>query len=78
MVNITALQRISNFLGTSIRPMKKWSDRSRYEHNGSLLRYVKRMVGQIKNILVLISGDDVVEMLKGNIFKRITCNDLLI
>jgi hypothetical protein len=67
MVDITALQRISNFLGTSTRPIKKWSDRRRYEQNGSRLRYVKRMIGQIKNILVLISGVDVVEMLMGNI-----------
>jgi hypothetical protein len=67
MVNMTALQRISNLIGTPGRPMKKWSDRKRYEQNGSLLRYVRQMVGRIKKILILISGDDVVEMLKGKL-----------
>ena len=76
MVNITALQQITNFLnGKNIRHMKKWSNRSRYgEDNNVLLRNVHSMVKKIKRLLIIISGDDVVEMLKSILIIIIMIN----
>jgi hypothetical protein len=66
MVNQTALQTISAFINQSdFRQMKKWSERKRYLRNGYLMRNIIQMIQQLKKILVLISGNDVIEMLKG-------------
>jgi hypothetical protein len=49
--------------------MKKWSQRFRFANLTSGLDnrnpYLKRIMKQVKEILVIVSGDDVVEMLKG-------------
>ena len=50
----------------NIQDMKKWSTRKHFMKNGKLMRYTRVMIKQIKQILILLSGNDVVEMLKGN------------
>jgi|LakMenEpi03Aug12_release.lakeMendotaPanAssembly.Ray.scaffolds.fasta_scaffold1591763_1 hypothetical protein len=71
MPNITALERITRFIHSdrNIKPMKKWSQRFRFANLTSGLDnrnpYLKRIMKQVKEILVIVSGDDVVEMLKG-------------
>ena len=67
MVNITtALQTITEFINQSdLRQMKKCSERKRYRKNGYLMRNIIQIIHQLKKILVLISGNDVIEMFKG-------------
>jgi hypothetical protein len=67
MVNITtALQSITEFINQKgLSQMKKWSERKRYRKNGYLMRNIIQIIQQLKKILVLISGNDVIEMLKG-------------
>ena len=67
MVNETALQKAIKFFETqNISQMKKWSDRSRYERNTmQLLRNVREKVADIRKILIIFSGNDIGEMLKG-------------
>jgi hypothetical protein len=65
MVNITVLQKISNLFKTSTIPMKKWSQRSRVDQKGEFLSCTKAIVRKFKDVLIRVSGNDVVEMLKG-------------
>lgn len=67
MVNCTALQKISDFIESeNVQKMKRWSDRSRYDKaNGDLLRYMRDIVKKIRAILIILSGDDIAEMLSG-------------
>ena len=67
MVNESALQKILKFIDTqNIVPMKKWSERSRYETKTmQLRRNVREKVVDIRKILILLSGNDIAEMLKG-------------
>ncbi len=70
MVNICALERISRYIESDrlIKPMKKWSNRFLRSNNDEFDNrswYVKRLINQIRDLLVLVSGDDVVQMLKG-------------
>lgn len=71
MVNITVLQRISNLIKKFAGPMKKWSERSRYKRDGDLMRYTKMMVRQIRKIMLLVSGNDIIEMLRGKFEKSV-------
>ena len=68
MVNLTALQRLTRFISSeNLHPMKKWSDRFRNsEIEGRKSWYLKGLIRQVKNILNIISGNDIVEMIKGN------------
>ena len=67
MVNITALQKIDDFiLSNNLGVMRKWSERALYEPNTKkLLTYSRVMVQKIRKILVLLSGNEIAEMLKG-------------
>ena len=67
MVNLTSLELIHQFIksDTRIRKMKRWSDRFRYDSENKLSSYLRKMKKQIFEILSIISGDDIVEMLKG-------------
>ena len=67
MVNVTALERITRFINTepNIKQMKKWSDRFRQDNMQKKSCYLNDLVKKVKQILILISGDDIVEMLKG-------------
>ena len=66
MVNATALQKISAYIESeNLEKMKQWSERSRYD-NGDVLRYLREMIKKIRAILIILSGDDIAEMLTGN------------
>ena len=71
MPNITALERITRFIHgeRNIKPMKKWSQRYRFANLNSDFDnrnpYFKSLMKQVREILVIVSGDDVIEMLKG-------------
>ena len=66
MVNITMLQKIFHFARSeSLRPMRRWSTRRRFTGERRLVRNVRQMVSKIRILLSLVSGYDIVEMLKG-------------
>ena len=67
MVNITAIEKIIRFIDNerNIREMKKWSDRFRLDQSRLKSWYIKTLVRKIRWLLNLISGQDMVEMLKG-------------
>jgi hypothetical protein len=66
MVNQNGLFKISNFIEANrIRAMKKWTSRTRYNQNRTKSTHIKVLIKKIRSILGLISGDDLVEMLKG-------------
>ena len=68
MVNITALQRLSRLISNdNLQPMKKWSTRFRIvELDGRQSWYLKGLVRQIRNILNIVSGFDIVQMIRGD------------
>lgn len=71
MVEQTALQLILSFINESkIKAMMKWSDRKLYSEDGKLMRYPRVLTRKIREILNLLSGNDVVKMLKGQKFKK--------
>ena len=49
-----------------LRPMKKWSIRSRYDYSTIKSKCTKKIIKQIRKLLNFISGNDIIEMLKGN------------
>ncbi len=66
MPNLTSLQKITAFIKENkLQPMKQWSKRKLYMKDGQLMRYSRDMIKQIKQILILISGNDVLKMLEG-------------
>ena len=68
MPNLTSLQKITAFIKEmNIKEMKSWSTRKLYMKDGQLMRYSRQMIKQIKQILILISGNEVLEMLKGSL-----------
>ena len=61
----TAIDKITKLIeDKQLRIMKKWSDRAT---SGTSKRhpYLDYLIKKIRSLLVLISGDDVVSMLKG-------------
>ena len=68
MVNTeSAVHLINNYISEKqIRPMKNWSSRKRYCQNTNVLqRNVFQITRLVKKLLNIISGNDIVEMLKG-------------
>jgi hypothetical protein len=67
MVNITSSQRITSFIANeNLTLMKPWSERFRNAgFYGRRSWYINKLIKEIKEILILVSGNDVVEMLKG-------------
>jgi hypothetical protein len=66
MPNLTSLQKITAFIKENkLQQMKQWSKRKLYMKDGQLMRYSRDMIKQIKQILILISGNDVLKMLEG-------------
>ena len=67
MVYITALEKIIRFIDANynLRTMKKWSERFRIENSKKRNEYLRKLINKVRNILDLISGYDIVEMLKG-------------
>ena len=69
MENVSALHNLIEIISTQdIIQMKKWSERRRYDNSSKqLLRYLREKVKGIRQILVILSGNDVIEMLKGKL-----------
>lgn len=66
MPNITALKKLDQYIQShSLKPMKKWSSRSRFDSDDCQIKYMKKLRKQFRNIMILVSGNDIVEMLKG-------------
>jgi hypothetical protein len=66
MANLTTLQRIIRFIHSkNIKPMKKWSYRFIRDKSKNKSWYIKRLTKEIRFILNLISGFDLISMLKG-------------
>lgn len=66
MPNLSALSKIDDYIQSQrLKPMKKWSLRTRFDTADSRPRYLRKFIRQIRNIMILVSGDDIVEMLKG-------------
>ena len=45
--------------------MKEWSSRFRQDNNGRKNKHIKKLKSQVREILNIISGNSIVEMLKG-------------
>lgn len=60
----------------ALRPMKKWSDRYRFEDRHQKIKSPnhKRLIRKIRDLLNLISGDDLIEMIKGTKYFLIKIN----
>lgn len=67
MIPVHAMERITRLIQIeNINQMKKWSDR--YGAGKPLhikTEYLRKLMKQIKSLLIIISGNDVVAMLKG-------------
>lgn len=66
MVNISVIEMINKLIaGGNVNQMKKWSERHRstLTSNGSGM-----LISKIRSLLVLISGNDMIEMLKSFFF----------
>lgn len=62
----TALKKLTEFIENQhLSQMKRWSERYRLDAHGKKSRYLKSLIRQIRAILVLISGNDVVKMIQG-------------
>ena len=71
MVNITALERITRLINEeNLLPMRRWSNRYRYNRN-KIDPYLNKLIKQIRNILYIVSGDDIINMLSGIKIKLI-------
>ena len=57
----TSLKKLINFVDENkLKEMQKWSTRNRYMSDGQLMRYSRQMIKNIRKILVLISGNDII------------------
>ena len=66
---VTALQRITNFIkDNKIIEMQRWSNRKRNCKDGQLMRYTRQLIKQVRSILELVSGNDILGMLKGKYY----------
>lgn len=65
MVHISAIKLIRNFIqNRRVTRMKKWSTRNLHNTSPRYTNY-KNLCSMIKNLLGIISGNDIVAMLKG-------------
>lgn len=66
MVRVTALGQIIRFIDEKeLRPMIPWGERYGREEHQRKCRYVRKLLTNIRRVLNLISGGDLIEMLKG-------------
>ena len=62
----TALHEIIKFIeARKLCEMVQWSKRKRYLKDGQLMRYIRQLNKKIRLIMNLLSGYDIIEMLKG-------------
>ncbi len=65
MVNLNSIEKIMRYINeNNIRPMKKWSLRNQNCTNTRYLAF-KNLKNKIRDLLILLSGNDVISMLKG-------------
>ena len=65
---VTALTHIHNLIhARRLRPMQTWSTRFRGQNSSNQSRYFRKMKQQIRNLLNLISGYNIVEMIEGKL-----------
>ena len=67
MVNLTALERIIQFIRKDkrIKKMKSWSERFRVDSNIKHNLDIRKLKKQVIELLNLISGDNIIEMIEG-------------
>jgi hypothetical protein len=71
MVNLTILEQISRLISTvNAKSMIKWSNRFTYGDPHKRSWYLKKLVKKVKQILELVSGNDIINMLKGQFFYK--------
>lgn len=64
-MNVCALTKIIHFIrGENINPMRPWSER--FKGNNRQNWYLRKLTNQTREILNIISGNNIVDMLKGN------------
>ena len=73
--NKTALTFIDEFItNNNLRKMKKWSIRFKENTTSKITsQYISKLNKKIRNLLNLISDDDIIEMLKSFIFLLFAC-----
>lgn len=72
MVNLSSVERLIQFIdNNNLKVMRKWSTRfcSKSNTSGSFWLMLKK---KIRSILNLLSGNDIVEMLKSMLQKKIS------
>ena len=66
MVFYSTLNRLYSLIqNENLRSMKRWSNRHRKDREGRPSKVIKKLKSKIREILSIISGNDIVEMLKG-------------
>ena len=66
MVFYSTLNRLYSLIqNENLRSMKRWSNRHRKDWEGRPSKVIKKLKSKIREILSIISGNDIVEMLKG-------------
>ena len=66
MVFYSTLNRLYSLIqNENLRSMKWWSNRHRKDREGRPSKVIKKLKSKIREILNIISGNDIVEMLKG-------------
>ena len=66
MVSLSSLSKLILFSKSEkLRPMKEWSSRLRQDNNGRKNKHIKKLKSLVREILNIISGKSIVEMLKG-------------
>lgn len=72
MVRLSSLSKILNFINeNNLQVMKRWSER--FHKDGRRRRsntFNFELIGKIRRLLEFISGNDIVKMLKGIVYKR--------
>ena len=70
MVNSTALESILKFIQKqNIKKMKPWSQRSSSNSKETADWYIRKLRKQILELLAIVSGDEIIEMLKDVLSK---------
>jgi hypothetical protein len=66
MVNSSCLMKIMDLVESkNLKAMKKWSLRNRVRRDGQKSTHVLNLRKQVRQLLNLVSGNDICEMLKG-------------
>jgi len=66
MVYFSSLSRIIKIIEEeNLRPMRDWSLRFRYDKDGKLNRHIKKLKSEVRIVLSFISGNNIIEMLRG-------------